>query len=240
MDMGGLETLAWIFYIAMLPLISLVHCAAILFGTWFALDSANYRNRILDFLLFFIFTAFVAWLLVDYAIALANVTIVSVCLLARSNGFQLIQESDTPESTERQSSLRPMQFSLAFIVIWLPLVVGYLCSLREIWPDPLPLNGIVLALGESIILDMVYLFVIYISLKEKPPGEGIRLMLGLVWPLIGFFTLIYFFPEFHSFACCTLSILVFSVPILSLRLFALRNRGYRIMRRETKGAPLGS
>jgi hypothetical protein len=236
---GGWIVVGLINLFEFMPLISLVHSVALAAGMWFALRPAGVLSRATAFVIWLSFTVGAVYFLGDYAIAIANVGIVTVAIVARDYGVQLVRLQDRGMLTRVSPRLHAGQFSLSF-VLWLPAAISYLLAVRWLCEPHSTSGAVATESVESAILAVVFIGVAYLCLKVRSPTRRVIIAMQFISPLMMMVEALARLSESEMLDAITRSdlgsavvgvliVTVFGVPLLTAILLMGRRRGYRLV-----------
>jgi hypothetical protein len=222
------------------PAVSLATCVAALSGMWFAVRPLTVPTRVVSVLVSLSCAVAAAYPFNFYAVAVADVGAVTVWLLGRYAGATLVKLGECHAPPSRANVLRPGQFTMSFVVLWLPCALGYLLATRSLceqhpWDvtDFVPLRSAVVPhLVASIVLAAAFVGITWLNLRASSPPLWSAIVLLLVAPVVLYVAAwqapTYFDDDkFAGYALLSLSC---DIPLLTLLLLCLRKAGYRLTR----------
>ena len=215
------------------PAVSLATCVAALSGMWFAVRPLTAPIRGIAVCIPELYLA-AAYPFNFYAVAIADVGAVTVWLLGRYAGVRLAKLGECHAPPPRANVLRPGQFTMSFVVLWLPCALGYLLAARSLCEQhpwdvtgflPLPLAAVP-HLVASVMLAAAFVGVAWVSLRATSPRLWITVTLVFVAPVV-LYVMAWQLPAppFGEFAGYTVLSLVCDIPLLTLLLLCLQKRG---------------
>ena len=239
MDVGRLVFLDWAWLLVVLPAVSLVHCAAIVAATWFALGQGRLPLRALSLAAFCLFSAVLFLCFgkgAGHVVSAADIAIPTLWLLAKSNGLSLERDGANIGQPNQSPAIQRGQFSLRFL-FWLPFAFAFVFTFG---PPPAIYDGLHLTLmvAESLGLASVFLTIIYVMLKPSPPRRLAICGFVLLVPFAIFFTL-FNIGHVHGEAAGLVLPLCFGSPLLTGVLLLARNKGLRLFWKKGRWVKIG-
>ena len=184
--MAGLEvfrTLAWLWLLLFLPAMWLAYSASALSGVVFALGKRGIM-RTSAILVCLGVGAGVAFLLDDYSVGIATVINVSLWLLARYRGIGLMRaRHDVATILTPATGFGKWQFSIGYL-LWLEVAIAYVFATAHLCKSSDSADTSICDMFvEAAIAVSIFVAIISLCVRAKPPSIYVVLLLVVVWPV---------------------------------------------------------